>query len=157
MFLSDSLLFSFCLAGTGALLFLLIYFIITLSDLECDYLNAQECCSRLNVWVHPRIYAHVFTNVLLLIHGHWILALFNLPMTIWLALEIANVPKSNLGVHDPTEIYNKGQLKLQMRNCMIRFGYYLIFFFAYLYCMIASLLEGDPINRKDEGEIIDSF
>lgn len=22
--------------------------LITLSDLECDYLNAQQCCSRLN-------------------------------------------------------------------------------------------------------------
>ncbi|CAH2001773.1 unnamed protein product [Acanthoscelides obtectus] len=155
MFLSDGLLFSICLADTGALLFLLIYFLITLSDSECDYLNAQECCARLNVWVYPRIIAHVFVTAILLLQGHWILALFNLPMTIWLALEISNVPKSNLGVFDPTEIYNRGQLKYQMTRTMVCFGYYLIFFFTYLYCMIASLLEGDPINRKDEGEIID--
>jgi hypothetical protein len=47
-FLGDILLFSFCLLDTGCLLFILIYFIITLSDLECDYLNAQECCAKLN-------------------------------------------------------------------------------------------------------------
>ena len=44
----DIFLFSFCLLDTGGLIFILIYFIITLSDLECDYLNAQECCSKLN-------------------------------------------------------------------------------------------------------------
>jgi hypothetical protein len=45
---SDIFLFSFCLLDTGSLIFVLIYFIITLSDLECDYLNAQECCAKLN-------------------------------------------------------------------------------------------------------------
>ena len=44
----DIFLFSFCLLDTGGLIFILIYFIITLSDLECDYLNAQECCAKLN-------------------------------------------------------------------------------------------------------------
>lgn len=48
MFFGDIILFSFCLLDTGVLLFILIFFIITLSDLECDYLNAQECCARLN-------------------------------------------------------------------------------------------------------------
>ena len=45
---SDIFLFTFVLLDTGGLIFLLIYFIITLSDLECDYLNAQECCAKLN-------------------------------------------------------------------------------------------------------------
>ena len=45
---SDIFLFSMCLILTGILIFILIYFIITLSDLECDYLNAEECCGKLN-------------------------------------------------------------------------------------------------------------
>ena len=45
---SDIFLFTFVLLDTGGLIFILIYFIITLSDLECDYLNAQECCAKLN-------------------------------------------------------------------------------------------------------------
>ena len=45
---SDIFLFSLCLIFTGVLIFILIYFIITLSDLECDYLNAEECCGKLN-------------------------------------------------------------------------------------------------------------
>ena len=47
-FFGDILLFAFCLLDTGCILFILIYFIITLSDLECDYLNSQECCAKLN-------------------------------------------------------------------------------------------------------------
>lgn len=157
MILSDSLLFCVSLLDTGALLFLLIYFVITLSDLECDYLNAQECCSRLNAWVMPKFIAHVFLSVLLLLHNHWILACLNLPMTFWLLYEAYTVPSGNLGVYDAIEIHNRGQIKRHMRDCMIYLGYYLIFFFLYLYCLITSLLKGDPINRKDEGEIIHEF
>lgn len=43
------------------------------------------------------------------------------------------VPRGNMGVYDPTEIYNRGQLKKHMRDCMIGLGYYLIMFFVYLY------------------------
>ena len=46
--ISDTLLYSFNLFVTGVLVFILIYFLITLSDLECDYLNAQECTGKLN-------------------------------------------------------------------------------------------------------------
>lgn len=134
---------------------------ITLSDLECDYLNAQQCCSRLNAvlykyfsskyshhhlfllfnnnicyspqWVIPKMLAHTILLIFLLINGQWILSLVNLPMTIWLLYEIFTTPKGNMGVYDPTEIHNRGQLKRHMRDCMIYLGYYLIFFFIYLY------------------------
>ncbi len=46
--MTDILMFSTCLFFTGCLIFILIYFLITLSDLECDYLNATECCGKLN-------------------------------------------------------------------------------------------------------------
>ncbi|KAG5883403.1 hypothetical protein JTB14_031292 [Gonioctena quinquepunctata] len=157
MFLSDTLLFCFSLLDTGAVLFLLVFFVITLSDLECDYLNAQECCSRLNQWVIPKLVAHVLLSFLFLIHGHWILAVLNVPILAWMAYEMFTVPRGNMGIYDPTEIHNRGQLKRHMRDCMIYLGYYLVFFFAYLYCLITSLLKGDPINRKGEGEIADHF
>lgn len=59
--------------------------------------------------------------------------LINLPMALWMGYELAYTPKGDLGVFDPTEIYNRGQLKRHMRNCMVNLGYYLIFFFIYLY------------------------
>lgn len=45
----------------------------------------------------------------------------------------AVVPKGNLGVYDPTEIHNRGQLKKHMRETVIGLAYYLIMFFVYLY------------------------
>lgn len=146
---SDPYLFTFSLIDTGAVLFLLVYFVITLSDLECDYLNAQQCCSKLNVWVLPKLTAHGCVTLLLLLHAHWILTVANLPLAVWLSYEYFTVPTGNTGVFDPTEIHNRGQLKKHMRDCMIYLGYYLIFFFIYLYCLIISLLQGDPLPRND--------
>ncbi|CAH0561060.1 unnamed protein product [Brassicogethes aeneus] len=153
MIFSDSFLFVLCLTDTGAILFLFVYFVITISDLECDYLNAQQCCSRLNKWVMPKLIAHTFLTVILLFHGHWALFLCNVPMSCWMVYELLKVPTGNMGVYDPTEIHNRGLLKRHMRDCMIYLGYYLLFFFIYLYCMILSLLKGDPIKRHQEGEI----
>lgn len=150
---SDPFLFTFSMLDTGFLLFLLVYFVITLSDLECDYLNAQQCCSKLNMWVLPKMIAHGFLTLLLLLHGHWILALANLPLAVWLAYEYFAVPTGNTGVFDPTEIHNRGQLKKHMRDCMIYLGYYLIFFFIYLYCLIIALLQGDPVSRNDDDQV----
>lgn len=39
----------------------------------------------------------------------------------------------NMGVLDPTEIHNRGQLKSHMKEAMIKLGYHLLCFFIYLY------------------------
>jgi hypothetical protein len=61
------------------------------------------------------------------------LTLVNAPMTMWLVYEVFSTPQGNMGVYDPTEIHNHGQLKRHTRDCMIYLGYYLVFFFIYLY------------------------
>lgn len=43
------------------------------------------------------------------------------------------VPMGNMGVFDPTEIHNRGQLKSHMKEAMIKLGYHLLCFFIYLY------------------------
>lgn len=154
MILAETLLFSVSLIDCGAILFLLVYYIITLSDLECDYLNAQECCDKLNYWLLPKYIAHSFVTFLLLLHGNVILFLLNLPMFIWLTFEYFTVPQGNLGAFDPAEIHNRGQLRKHLRDVMIYIGHYLIFFFIYLYCFILALLRGDPLHRSAEDQIV---
>ena len=70
---SDIFLFICCLLDTGGLVFILIYFIITLSDLECDYLNAQECCGKLNfvskIRCHLKFTSH-FSDVILSVFSY---------------------------------------------------------------------------------------
>ncbi|KAL1140026.1 hypothetical protein AAG570_007003 [Ranatra chinensis] len=107
--------------------------VITLSDLECDYLNARQCCTKLNIWVIPKLIAHAVLIPAFLFYGYWLLALINLPILGWMTFEFLTVPSGNTGVFDPTEIYNRGQLKRHMRQCMIFLGWYLISFFIYMY------------------------
>jgi len=40
---------------TGLLLFISVYFMITLSDLESDYLNSRQCSDKLNLFTWPRL------------------------------------------------------------------------------------------------------
>merc|ERR1712116_127501 len=82
--MSETFMFAFCLLDTGALLFLLVYYVITLSDLECDYLNAQQCCSNLNIWVLPRIVAHAVVVILLMFTGKRMILLIVFPVTMGL-------------------------------------------------------------------------
>lgn len=154
----DPLLFTFALISTGALSFLLVYYVsilaikpifqshshqielflsshqtITLSDLECDYLNAQQCCANLNFWVIPKLVTHAFLTIAILVTGHYWLFLFNAPMLIWTGYELYSLPSGNMGIYDPTEIHNRGMIKKHMRQAMIYLGYFFIFFFVYLY------------------------
>ncbi|XP_062547939.1 protein cornichon homolog 4 [Armigeres subalbatus] len=155
--LPETLVFGIALLITGVILFLLIYFVIILSDLECDYLNAQQCCSKLNFWVVPKLAAHCFLAFILLMNGSWMLLIANLPMIGWQIYDLVKVPSGNLGIFDPAEIHNRGMVKKHMRDTMIGLGFYMIIFFVYLYCMINAMLKGDPIRRHEEEEIITEF
>lgn len=151
----DTFLFVFGLFDTGALLFLEVYFVITLSDLECDYLNAQQCCSKLNCWVLPELIAHCLITVLLLLGWHWILFLLNIPMIAWEVYKYVTIPSGNVGIYDPTEIHNRGMLKSHMKDSTIKVGYFLVFFFIYLYCMIVSLLTKESPSYAGAAEDIE--
>uniref|UniRef100_A0A023F443 Putative er vesicle integral membrane protein involved in establishing cell polarity n=1 Tax=Triatoma infestans TaxID=30076 RepID=A0A023F443_TRIIF len=146
--MSEALLFSFSLIDTGAVIFLLVYFVITLSDLECDYLNEQQCCNKLNGWTLIKLLAHAILIPLFLFYEYWWLAVINAPGVAWMAYEYLSVPSGNTGVYDPTEIYKRGQLKKHMRDCLIFLVWYLISFFIYLYCLIIAILKDNPLERS---------
>ncbi|XP_077138300.1 protein cornichon homolog 4 [Ranitomeya variabilis] len=136
----EAALFIFALIDCCALIFLAVYFIITLSDLECDYINARSCCSKLNKWVVPELVGHTLVSVLMLVSLHWFIFLLNLPVAVWNIYRFIMVPSGNLGVFDPTEIHNRGQLKSHMKEAMIKLGFHLLCFFIYLYSMILALI-----------------
>ncbi|CAM1308835.1 CNIH4 (predicted) [Pycnogonum litorale] len=149
----DTPLFLFSLFDNGFLLFLTVYVIITLSDLECDYLNAQSCCSKLNKWVIPELVSLCAITVFLLFSGHWILFLLNLPLSLLISYRVITIPVGNFGIYDPTEIHNRGNLKQHLKEAMVRLGYYLVLFFVYLYCLILSLLTKSQIVESNERSV----
>ncbi|BFZ06997.1 hypothetical protein BsWGS_10036 [Bradybaena similaris] len=138
----DGLLFIFALLDEGALLFLAVYFVITLSDLECDYLNARTCCDKLNYWVVLELISHNMLSLLLLLCGHWLLFILYCPLGAWLLYKFVMKPSGNIGLFDPTEIHNHKHLKTYMRESLVRLGFHIIFFFVFLYWMIYSLVKG---------------
>ncbi|XP_037087913.1 protein cornichon homolog 4-like [Pollicipes pollicipes] len=139
----DTFTYSFAMMDNGTILLLLVYFVITLSDLECDYLNARECCSKLNWWSPWLIGGQVALSVVLLLTGHWLLCLCNVPVLVWMVYRQWKVRPGNIGIYDPAEILNGGQLHVHTRNTMIFITFYLIFFFIYLYLFILTLLQSD--------------
>ncbi|XP_069744092.1 protein cornichon homolog 4 [Narcine bancroftii] len=136
----EALVFVLSLVDCCALIFLAVYFIITLSDLECDYINARACCSKLNKWVLPELVGHGAVSVLMVLSLHWFILLLNLPVTAWNVYRYFSVPSGNVGVFDPTEIHNRGLLKTHMKEAMIKLGFHLLCFFIYLYSMILALI-----------------
>ena len=54
------------------------------------------------------------------------------------------VPSGNMGVFDPTEIHNRGQLKSHMKEAMIKLGFHLLCFFMYLYRWVYGPLGTSP-------------
>jgi len=148
--ITDIWLFSLFLLITGALIFILVFFIITLSDLECDYLNAQECCGRLNFWNIPKLWLQLVIPILLLLSGHWLLVLLNIPVSVWLVRKFHFVPRGNLGEYDPAEIHNAGMIKRHMLQVCCHLAWQMVSFFLYLYCLLDSVMSEDVILPLDD-------
>ncbi|XP_072503827.1 protein cornichon homolog 4 isoform X1 [Notamacropus eugenii] len=91
-------------------------------------------------WVVPELIGHTIVTVLMLISLHWFIFLLNLPVATWNIYRFIMVPSGNMGVFDPTEIHNRGQLKSHMKEAMIKLGFHLLCFFMYLYSMILALI-----------------
>jgi uncharacterized membrane protein YfhO len=53
------------------------------SDLECDYINPIDLCTKLNQFVLPDHVLHGVVTVMLLLFGNWIDVLVNLPLVAW--------------------------------------------------------------------------
>ncbi|KAG1142288.1 hypothetical protein G6F37_007331 [Rhizopus arrhizus] len=116
------------------LLFVMIFFVIMFSDLECDYINPIDLCNKLNQFVLPEMGAHAFLFFMFLINGSWIAAFLNLPLVIY------NVRKVMNGHHmyDATEIFRT--LPQHKKESFMKVGFYLICFFYFLYRMICALI-----------------
>ncbi|KAJ3361947.1 hypothetical protein AMAG_09567 [Allomyces macrogynus ATCC 38327] len=132
--ISESGLFLFGVVMSAVLLFAMVFFIIMYSDLECDYINPIDLCSKLNAYVIPEAAAHAFLTLLFLVCGSWLALAINLPLALY------NAKKMVARKHqfDPTTIFRT--LPAHKREGLIKLGFYLLCFFYYLYRMIVALI-----------------
>lgn len=128
---------SFCLLA------LTVYIVITLSDLECDFLNATSCCAKLNYWVVYEAIGVCLHPSLFVLSSNYILFFLSLPLSCFLLKKYLSVRAGSIGLFDPTEIHNRGLLKKYMKEAMIKLGHHTIFFIVILYSFVYSLLSGN--------------
>jgi len=138
----------FALIDSAVLLFIAVFYIINLSDLECDYINASVCCSRLNMAVIPELVLSSLMTLILAYCGSFGYITFTFPMVAWLIYKIMNKPRTSMSFYDPTEILNRNQLKININVAIVKLIYHLIAFFIFLYSMVLSLLSDLDSNSS---------
>jgi len=139
--MSDGILFLLCLFDCGILLGFNVWFLILLSDLECDYINATTACYKLNNKVIPEILVQIVGMTFLIINQHWILFIINMPLLLFMINKYLSVQSGNIGVFDPAEIHNQRRLKSFMHEMLVKLSFHLVFFFIYLYSAIFALIK----------------
>lgn len=76
----DGWLYLFAIIVSAVLLFLTVFYIIMYSDLESDYINPIDLCTKLNQFTLPEMGLHAFLTVLFLIKAQWIALIINVPL-----------------------------------------------------------------------------
>ena len=76
----------------SCLFFLTAYVLMTLSDLESDYINSRECCDRLNFWTKPRLAGLIFLCLLPASGPTWLPAMLAFPFMAWYFRRLWKVP-----------------------------------------------------------------
>lgn len=112
-----------------------VHFTILYADLEADYINPIELCSKVNRLITPEAGLHGVLTTLFLLNGYWFCFLLNLPV---LAYNI-NKFYNKVQLLDATEIFRT--LGKHKRESLLKLGFHLLMFFFYLYRMIMALID----------------
>lgn len=137
--LSPESVYMVCLVLSSLLLFLSVYFMITLSDLESDYINSRDCAARLNFWTAPRIIAQGTQSFLLLSTQSWLLFVSSLPASSWLIFKRVKIPSGNSGLYDPTEIHIKHNLRNAITESLGFMGFHMASFFVLMWMLVGQV------------------
>ncbi|KAJ2449009.1 hypothetical protein EV183_005125 [Coemansia sp. RSA 2336] len=129
-----ALAYILALIMAGILLFGAVYFVIMLTDLECDYINPIDLANTLNTYVMPEMAAHLVMFVVFLLMGEWFTVVVNLPLVAWNINKVVN----NRQFYDATEVFRT--LSKHKQENFFKVAFYLLCFFYYLYSMIMTLV-----------------
>ncbi|XP_021740913.1 protein cornichon homolog 1-like isoform X1 [Chenopodium quinoa] len=143
----DLILWLIALASNIALLILLIYQLICLSDLEADYLNPYETASNINSLVLPEFGLQAAFSALFLVTGHFLMFLVTLPVAIYHARLFTR------GEHlvDVTEIFRA--LSVEKKHRLIKLCVYLLFFFLVIFRFPAGSFSSLPVFSSEHGDL----
>mmetsp|Transcript_10380 Transcript_10380/g.16936 ORF Transcript_10380/g.16936 Transcript_10380/m.16936 type:complete len:163 (+) Transcript_10380:146-634(+) len=122
-------------------LFLLIFSLVSLSDLEHDYLNPTDLCDRLNPLHVPEYILHAAITLLMLVQRSWLVVALNVPLLYW----HIKTYLSKKHLLDPTSIFS--DMPKQYRIRYVKIAFYLLNFFYCMYCLIMAFI-GDFLSKN---------
>mmetsp|Transcript_5905 Transcript_5905/g.9069 ORF Transcript_5905/g.9069 Transcript_5905/m.9069 type:complete len:150 (+) Transcript_5905:111-560(+) len=115
-------------------LYLLIFSLLLLSDLEHDYLNPTNLCERLNPLQVYEYGGHAFILLLLLLQKSWLAAALNVPLFLWHARRYYR----RRHLLDPASVFVRLKKEYQIRY--LKLVFYLLNFFYCVYGLIVVLI-----------------
>jgi len=135
---------------TGSLILLHVYAIVSLGDLESDYLNPIDFCSRLNKFVIPEYAVQGILSVLLLLTGNYLDFLVNFIMLSYNGYQLY----ARKHLLDPTTIFNR--LSHEKYKGIFKLIFYMATFFLYLYRFI-HLCVSEMIGEDFQRAVLSSY
>lgn len=124
------------------LFFLTSYILMTLSDLESDYINSRECCDKLNFWTKPRLGGLFLLCILPSSGPSWIFTVFSIPFASWYLAKVRTVPQGNSGLYEPTEIRLRPLLRQSIKETIVFEVFHSVAFFCLLFTLVSRLAYG---------------
>ncbi|KAG2496227.1 hypothetical protein HYH03_005825 [Edaphochlamys debaryana] len=112
------------------------YALISLSDLENDFINPYDLTQRLNRFVAFEYGGQVLITAALLLTGKWFLGLLQAAMLAFLL----HSWHTRQHVVDATDVFR--QLPMQKKRRLIMFGSFLGYFVIITYRLIESIIHG---------------
>ncbi|KAL3534229.1 hypothetical protein ACH5RR_002690 [Cinchona calisaya] len=133
----------FFLMNMGLIAFNL-FQIVSLSDLEADYLNPYESSSRINSVVIPEYLLHGAFCILFLLTGQWFFFVVTLPIA------YLNFRKFMKREHliDVTEVFRVLSAEKKLR--VVKLGFYFVLFILVMIRLVFSVIN----STVDESEAI---
>lgn len=109
------------------------FFLFHSSETHMQHFKCYVLFERTQPPIKFHFVLHVLSFLIWRLLIYWAGAQLVLKQFSWNHCRYIMVPSGNMGVFDPTEIHNRGQLKSHMKEAMIKLGFHLLCFFMYLY------------------------
>eukprot|EP00271_Cylindrocystis_brebissonii_P021387 TRINITY_DN7579_c0_g2_i1.p1 TRINITY_DN7579_c0_g2~~TRINITY_DN7579_c0_g2_i1.p1 ORF type:complete len:157 (+),score=33.08 TRINITY_DN7579_c0_g2_i1:440-910(+) len=116
----------------AALLGIVMYMLICLSDLENDFINPHDSTLRINKFLLPEMVLQGSLTALYLVTGRWFMFLFNVPL---LLFHLRLYLRKEYLV-DVTEVFN--QLPYEKKLRLVKLFFYLAFFVLVIYRLVEA-------------------
>eukprot|EP01104_Vermistella_antarctica_P006770 TRINITY_DN17476_c0_g1_i1.p1 TRINITY_DN17476_c0_g1~~TRINITY_DN17476_c0_g1_i1.p1 ORF type:complete len:151 (+),score=25.91 TRINITY_DN17476_c0_g1_i1:175-627(+) len=127
---------------SGVSIFITVFVVVSIVDLQANAINPINMCKRANPMVVREFILHAVITFIFLINGYYIEFLINLPVDIFNVIRYRN----RHHLFDATTVFHAS--KREQKIGLIKLGVYVVLFFLYLYRFVFSLVKTYGMNIR---------